>query len=259
MLKELFTAALGMQPQQTRLEVTANNMANANTAGYKKDCVFERNLIDARANFYNVPGDVEQDDPPVGSYIDFSAGAFNQTDNPLDIAIEGDGFFVLEDELGKKFLTRDGGFKLTKDGTIVAMDGKVLQGIEGSMNVNREFFGDPFKKVDADAVSIRISENGDVFANDYNIGTVQIAKVDNPESLEKISSSNFITTKDTFLKFLEPEEIKVRQGWLEGSNVDVVKEMVSMIELQRMYEAGSKVLKTNEGTLDQSIRMGRFY
>jgi len=92
MIKELYTAAMGMIPQQTRLEVIANNMANANTTGFKRDSVFERNLIDAKANLWNTPGDAEDDDPPIGKYTDFSSGSMQQTYNPLDIALNGDGF-----------------------------------------------------------------------------------------------------------------------------------------------------------------------
>ena len=106
MLKELFTASLGMMNSQTRLEVSANNLANASTTGFKRAEVFERNLLDARANLYNVKGDIEQNDPPIGSYYDFSNGAMEQTSNPLDIAIEGKGFFVVQDLEGKEFLTR---------------------------------------------------------------------------------------------------------------------------------------------------------
>ncbi|MCE5305030.1 flagellar hook-basal body complex protein, partial [bacterium] len=97
MLKEFFTAALGMQNQNTRLEVIANNLANANTNGYKSKNVFERNLIDASENFNNVSGNVEQNDSPIGSYYDLSAGNYSKTDNPLDIAIDGDGYFLVVD------------------------------------------------------------------------------------------------------------------------------------------------------------------
>src|SRR6056297_1023818 len=132
MLKELYTASLGMLNQQTKLEVVSNNLANANTTGYKKAEAFERNLIDARANFYNTKGDVEQNDPPIGSYYDLTAGSMRQTDNPLDLAIEGSGFFVLQDEEGKDFLTRSGSFALNKEGYVIAKDGKKLQGENGN-------------------------------------------------------------------------------------------------------------------------------
>lgn len=259
MLKEIYTAAMGMLTQQTRLEVIANNMANASTIGFKRESVFERNLIDARANFYNVPGDVERNDPPVGSYTDFSAGAFTKTGNPLDVAIDGNGLFTIQDDEGKIYYTRSGKFKLSTDGTIITMDGKILMGLSGPLNVQAEYLSEPMITGETRSVDIRISESGEVFANDYDIGSLMIAKINNPETLQRVSNANFIPTEDSDIEYILLEEIAVKQGWLENSNVDIIREMVAMIELQRMFEAGSKVIKTNESTLDDSIRMGRYY
>ena len=167
MLKELYTAAMGMAPQQTRLEVIANNMANANTVGFKRSSVFERNLIDATSNFFNVQGDAEQDDPAIGSYLDYSQGAFQQTNNPLDVAIEDiKHFFLLQDEAGKEYLTRSGQFKISTDGTITAMDGKFLLGDSGPLNLMREFAVDPLSLSDTKNVNVKITDQGEVFLND---------------------------------------------------------------------------------------------
>lgn len=260
MLKELYTASMGMMPQQTRLEVIANNMANANTPGFKRESIFERNLIEATEHFYNVPGDVEQDDPPYGSYIDFSKGAFEKTDNPLDIAIENSkGFFVMRDAEGNEFLSRSGHFMLSPDGTIEATDGKLLMGADGPLSVQFEYHNNPLNLNDSKAVELRISENGEVFANNQNIGMLRIVNVDNPQSLHRVSNANFVASELTVQSEIMQENVAVRQGWLENANVDIVSEMVTMIELQRMFEAGSKVIQTNDGTLDQSMRVGRFY
>ncbi|MBM2813709.1 MAG: flagellar basal body rod protein [Ignavibacteria bacterium] len=259
MLKEFFTAALGMLPQQTRLEVIANNMANANTAGFKRESVFERNLIDARANFYNVKGDVESDDPPIGSYIDFENGAFQQTDNPLDLAIDGKGFFVLQDEQGSEYYTRSGHFRLSTDGTVTAMDGKMLMTDEGPLSIQKDLFKDPEITKDSKSQSIKIAENGEVFLDNTHIGTVLVANIEDMKSLDRISNQNFIPTEGTDVSYMPAEEIRMKQGWLEGSNVDIIREMVSMIELQRVFEAGSKVIHTNDSTLDSSIKLGRYY
>ena len=248
-----------MMPQQTRLEVVANNLSNANTIGFKRESVFERNLIDARANFYNVPGDVEQDDPPYGAYTNFDAGNFQKTDNPLDIAIENsNSFFVVQDETGAEYLTKAGHFTLDSDGTIATTDGNILMGQNGPINISNEFNVDPNEVTDTQAVKITINENGEVFANEQLVGNLRLVEIQNLDSLQRISNSNFVITDDTELNYLSTEEIKVRQGWVEGSNVDIVKEMVEMIELQRMYELGSKVIQTNNTTLDNSIRLGRF-
>jgi flagellar basal-body rod protein FlgF len=260
MLKELYTAALGMMPQQTRLEVIANNMANAGTNGFKRESVFERNLIDARANFYNVPGDVEQDDPPTGSYIDFDQGGFRQTDNPLDLAIDGkNNFFMMQDEEQNIFLSKDGHFTIGTDGTIQAMDGKFLMGAAGPINIYREFDLDPQSIRDTRSLDITFRNREKYLLMRYPWERYKLLRSKNLESLQKVSASDFIVTKDTFLNYINPDQISVKQGWLEESNVNIVNEMVTMIELNRAFEAGSKVIITNNETLDRSIALGRFY
>lgn len=260
MLKELYTSALSMLNQQTKLEVLANNLANANTTAYKRQSVFERYLIDSRANFFNVPGDVEQDDPPVGFYIDFSKGAFEQTHNPLDIAIENEnGFFIVEDEQGKQYLTRAGRFELSTDGTIITKDGKKLIGDTGPLVIRDMFFLEKNNIVDTQKVEIKITEDGEVFANETSIGSIKIVKVENLNSLKALQNSLFAFDEDTNYEILNDDEVILRQGWVENSNVNIIKEMVAMIELQRLFEAGTKVIQTNDNTLDHSIRIGRYY
>jgi len=258
MLKELYLAGLAMQNQQTRLETVANNLANASTVGYKRASVFERNIQDARANFYNVPGDVEQNDPPIGSYYDFSLGAFEKTDNPLDLAIDGKGFFLLKDSEGKDFLTRAGNFRLNEEGTIVAMDGKFLMSNEGPINLSKDYLRNKGITNDNKELNIRIDDEGYIYVNELQLAKIKLVDVQDLNSLQRISNQQFILTENAYLNNLN-NNIKIKQGWLENSNVNLISEMVNMIELQRIYEAGSKVIQTNDGTLDKSIALGRFY
>jgi len=258
MLKELYLAGLAMQNQQTRLETVANNLANASTVGYKRASVFERNIQDARANFYNVPGDVEQNDPPIGSYYDFSFGAFEKTDNPLDLAIDGKGFFLLKDSEGKDFLTRAGNFRLNEEGTIVAMDGKFLMSNEGPINLSKDYLRNKGITNDNKELNIRIDDEGYIYVNELQLAKIKLVDVQDLNSLQRISNQQFILTENAYLDNLN-NNIKIKQGWLENSNVNLISEMVNMIELQRIYEAGSKVIQTNDGTLDKSIALGRFY
>jgi len=259
MLKELFTASLGMMNSQTRLEVTANNIANASTTGFKRAEIFERNLIDARANFYNVKGDIEQNDPPIGSYYDFTNGAFENTQNPLDIAIEGKGFFVLQDVEGKEYFTRAGNFSISESGEIIAQDGKKLMGENGVIAINKEFMSNPLITRDTREISLRISQNGEIFFNDYEVGKLLVVMPGDLNTLQKISNQNFIATWESEVIKLDDGEFNIRQGWLENSNVNIVQEMIKMIELQRMFEAGSKVIQTNDNTIEKSLAMSRFY
>ncbi len=249
-----------MLPQQTKLEVISNNLANAQTAGFKRSGVFERNLIDARENLNNVPGDVEESDPPIGSYVDFSKGAFEQTGNKLDLAIENDNsFFTVEDENGTRYLTRSGHFTLSPDGNIVTTDGKFLIGQNGPININPYTFYDPQHLYDTKTLNITVTETGDVFVNDNLVGELQLVKVDNPETLEPESNASFLPTDETTAEQVQSDDMSIRQGWLEDSNVDMIMEMVSMIELQRLFEVGQKVITTNNDTLTESLAVGRYY
>jgi flagellar basal-body rod protein FlgG len=258
-IKELYTAAMGMMSQQTRLEVISNNIANASTVGFKRDSVFERNLIDSKANLYNIVGSAEQNDPPIGSYIDFHKGSYDQTGNDFDVAIDGNGFFLLNDEQGKEFLTRAGNFKINQEGDVISANGKYLMASGGRINVYGTMQGDTFNS-DTRKAEVRIDNSGEIFINNVSQGNLDIVDTDSSYvALEKISSSDFILTGDNQYKKLANTNVNIRQGWLENSNVNVVDEMVEMINLQRQFEAGSKVITTNENTLEQSIALGKYY
>lgn len=259
MIKELYTAALGMIPQQMRLEISTNNLSNANTIGYKKEKLFERAIIEAKLNVLNNFGLAEYKDLPNTTYTDFSVGDFEKTDNPLDLAIENpNAFFAVEDENGNRFLTRAGNFTLNRDGSIVARDGKFLVADSGRLNILREFTINNFAVENTIASNIRITERGEVYLNQALIGRILLVEVENPETLEKVSGIYFKSTENTRMKYLDYDETNIRQGWVENSNVNPVEEMVGLIELQRLFELGAKVIQTHDQSLDQSIRIGRF-
>jgi flagellar basal-body rod protein FlgG len=259
MLKEIFEGGLGMLNQNTRMEVTANNIANANTVGFKEANVFIRNMIDARANFSNTPGDIEQNDPPIGSYYTMTPGAYRYTSNNLDLALEGHGFFVLEDAEGKQFLSRAGNFELSKDGYIITKDGKFLMGETGPINLSEHLYSEPFITQDDKQLDIKINEWGEIYVNDQEADRLLLADVSDYKWLQRVSKTSFIPSFEAQPFFLEQGEIGVRQGWIEDSNVNIVNEMVEMIEVQRMFEANSKVVHTNNETLDKAIALGKYY
>ncbi len=260
MLKELHTAALGLLNTQTRLEVTANNIANAGTTAFKRAGVFERNLVDAKASLFNHAGKLEQDDPPIGSYTDWKAGSSNNTNNPLDIAIDGSGFFTLRSADGEETLTRNGSFKLTPDGFLVSHDGKYVLGTNNEAIRIPDYtsIDGSDGKTERKAVDVTIANTGEIYANDEPVATLKIVDAEDYSQLVRLSSQDFLPDVDAGLVNVPQDNVNIKQGWLEGSNVDIINEMVTMIELQRAFEAGSKVIQTNDSTLDKSMQVAKF-
>jgi flagellar basal-body rod protein FlgF len=257
MVKELYTAALGMIPQQTRLEMTANNIANANSVGYKRVAVFEQSLIEARQNMLYNKGEAEQSDSPLDQYTDFTPGSLQRTDNPLDLSMDKEGFFVLQDDDGNESYTRTGQFQIDENGMIVSDSGKYLVGDRGAIRIDAARMSQGLMS-DRKAVSIRISPNGELFANDQFVSRVQAMRVENPQTLLRTSGMEFTSTDETVVATIPQEDVTIKQGYLETSNVNIITEMIAMIQLQRSFEMGQKVITTNDGTLERSIDMGRF-
>ncbi len=257
MLKEIYTAALGMMPQQTQLELTANNIANANTVGFKRLAVFEQSLIEARQNMLFNKGEAETTDAPMDQFTDFSQGSLQRTDNPLDLALGKDGFFILQDADGNETFTRTGHFQIDESGVVVSDSGKALQSDKGSIIVDTARQGGSGLQNDKKSINVRIGSNGEVYANEQMVGKISVVKVDNPQTLERTTGMEFSPTDKTDYNFLKPEEVSIKQGFLEGSNVNIITEMISMINLQRSFEMGHRVITTNDGTLEKSIDIGR--
>lgn len=260
MIKELHTAALGMMNTQTRLEVTANNIANANTTAFKRAAVFERNLVDAKASLFNVPMQLEQSDPPIGSYLDWSAGAYTYTGNTLDVALEGAGFFVCRNADGEKTLTRAGNFKLNSDGFIVTVDGKFVMGVDEDAIQIPDYatINDDVNHHDKKAVEIIISKTGEIFANDVAIGKLLVVDCDDYSLIKRINRQDFLPNYTVGIHPITDDMLTIKQFWLESSNVNIIDEMITMIELQRAFETGSKVIQTNDSTLEKSIGTARY-
>jgi flagellar basal-body rod protein FlgG len=260
MIRDLHTASLAMTNSQTRLEVTANNIANANTPAYKRASVFERNLVDAKASLFNIPMEIERDDSPIGSYLDWSAGEYTMTGNPLDVAIEGTGFFVCKNVDGEKTLTRSGSFALNSEGFLVTQDGKFVTGIdEDAIHIpDYAVINDGDNPSNQRAVNISIAKTGEVIANDVQIGKILVVECSDYSQITRISKQDFVPNYLVEIHQINDTAMNLKQGWLENSNVNIIEEMVAMIELQRLYETGSKVIHTADNTLERSINTSKF-
>ena len=252
-MRSLWTAATGMSAQQTNMDVIANNLANSNTTGYKA----------SRGNFEDImyqtivsPGadSSTSSKVPTGIQIGmgtrtvsvdkmFQQGNFTETDNKLDLAIQGNGFFkVLRGS--QEVYTRAGNFKTDQNGNVVDASGYLLQ---------------PQITIPQTAVTIHIDPTGAFTATDSTGKTVlstqmHLFNFQNPPGLQAIGQNYFITTDSSGTEQDTtpggPEGMgTILQGFLEASNTNVVNEMVNMILSQRAYEANSKVIKSADEML----------
>jgi flagellar basal-body rod protein FlgG len=261
MMRALWTAATGMEAQQLHIDTIANNLANVNTHGFKKSRIDFEDLL---YQTIREPGGTVAAGlvMPTGIQVglgvktaaiakDFAQGAFEQTENPLDMAIEGNGFFRLLMPDGSIAYTRDGAFKLDNTGRVVSSDGFPL---------------DPEIVIPEGAQSISVGTDGTVSVmvagstTPDEVGQVQISTFLNPSGLRSVGKNNYLPSGSSG----EPLDGSpgdegfgvVMQGFLESSNVQIVDEMVAMIVAQRAFETNSRAIQAADEMLSiaNSIR-----
>jgi len=262
MIRSLWTAATGMQAQELNIDVISNNLANVNTSGFKKsraefqDLLYEnmRPAGAASSADTTVPTGIQLGHGTRPSAVQkmFGQGDFQNTQNELDWAIEGDGFFQIELPNGDTGYSRSGEFKLDADGRIVNPDGFPLI---------------PEMTVPTDTISISVGLDGTVSviqagdATPIEIGTVQLARFVNPAGLRSLGKNLYSSTNASGDEITgTPGENgfgTLAQGFLEMSNVSVVDEMVNMITAQRAYETNSKVITTADDMLQLANNLKR--
>ncbi|AZR73850.1 flagellar basal body rod protein FlgG [Anoxybacter fermentans] len=254
MIRSLWTAASGMQAQQLNIDNIANNLANVNTAGFKKSRVNFQDLMYEtikEAGTPNAQGSISPNGIEIGNGVRpasvqrlFTQGNFQQTGNPLDLVIEGDGFFQIQLPDGSTAYTRDGSFKQDGDGRIVTSDGYPLF---------------PEIYIPEDAVGININADGTVSVmlageeEPQEIGQLELARFANPAGLSSSGRNLFKATVASGAPIIGNPGMEgfgtIAQGYLEMSNVQVVEEMVNMITAQRAYEINSKTIQASEEML----------
>ena len=233
MIKGLYRSASGMLPQIKKQEAVANNIANAGTAGFKKDVMFSRELSRAERQVTSKHNDWQTTlDSRIR--IDHSLGAFDKTDNPLDLAIEGDGFFTLEAADGTTALTRSGAFVVDSSGFLSMSGGFRLIGDGGPIQVG--------------GGKLSVGQNGEVEVNGQSAGRVALKSVADVESLERLGGSLFGVPEGEEL--IDPIQATIRQGYRETSNVDVIQQMVDMMVAFRTYESNARALQTQDASLN---------
>lgn len=233
MIKGIYTSASAMVPRIKKQELTANNIANATTPGFKKDQIFIQELTKAEQKARPQKSDWQQ--PMIDQiYTSFAPGVFDRTGNPLNLAIDGDGFFQIELPDGTRALTRNGAFSINPDGMLEIPGGALVMGEGGPIEVG--------------SGEIEISATGIIQSDGAIVGQITPVTVTNLMLLEKIGNSLFIVPDDA--EVIEVETSTIQQGYLETSNVDIVREMIEMIISFRNYEADSKAIQIQDQSLE---------
>lgn len=246
MIRALYTAASGMSAQQLNLDTIANNLANSGTVGFRsrqlqfQDMIYQNLITPGAAQSQQAVSaglQVGLGTRSTEAEIIQTQGGFNQTNNPLDMAIQGNGFFQVQQPDGQISYTRAGNFQLNNQGQIVDVNGNLLL---------------PAVTVPSNAIAVTVTQYGMVNAtlpgqpNPSQLGQIQLATFSNPGGLNSVGSNLFQATLSSGQAVLgNPGDSTgvglLQQGYLENSNVNVVQEFVQMILAQRAYESNSKV------------------
>lgn len=239
MLKGISAAATGMLPQLKKQEAIANNLANAGSAGFKRDRVFVEQLARAQAGAQAADWQVPQ---RIGLAIDFASGSMDRTDNPYDLAIAGDGFFVINTPQGPQY-TRNGHFTVNPEGVLTTMDGNPVMGEDGVITLPPG--------------SVEVGASGTVAVEGQAIGKLRVVQFADTSSLVR-SGSGLFSIGAPGVQPRPDTASSIRQGFLESSNVNVIQEMVEMISTFRLYEADQKAIHAQDDLLGRVVNdLGR--
>ncbi|MHC4888024.1 MAG: flagellar basal-body rod protein FlgG [Planctomycetota bacterium] len=262
MLRAFSTAATAMEAQQRMVDVTANNLANINTNGFKRSQVDFQDLLYIKmrepgtevASGITAPTGIELGSGVrVASTVKvFSSGELQSTGRPLDVAISGEGFFQVSLPGGELRYTRDGSLQLNKDGALVTTTGYTIE---------------PSISVPTDALSVDIAKDGGVNVTDSSgtvsvVGTLELARFPNPPGLSSEGDNLFAQTEasGTYTTGTPGDSGfgTLQSGFLEKSNVQMITELVNLITAQRAYETNSRAIRAADEMLRKAIAIARF-
>lgn len=237
MIKGIYKAASGMLPQIRKQEVISNNLANASTPGFKREGMFLQELSQARGRY--MPKQEKWEIPMYDDiYTDYSQSVLERTGDPMNLALDGRGFMVVQSEDGQSLYTRAGNFTVSPEGLVTTPDGYALQTDAGPIQI------EPGNE-------ITVGMDGFVMVNGEERGRLQLVTFENMQRLERLDGSVFRAPEDE--RPIEPERLWVRQGYIETANVDVIREMVDMIQSFREYESSQKAIQIEDETLGKTV------
>jgi flagellar basal-body rod protein FlgG len=238
MLEGLSSAAAGMAAQQAKLDAISNDLANANTTGYKHVRVGFRDLLYQQAGKPAANGvRVGAGAAAVDAGRGWEQGALQNTGNPLDVAIQGEGFLRVRLPDGRIGLTRDGGLELDGRRRLMTATGALVQpAVTIPQGVSLD--------------QVAIASNGTVSAAGRQIGRLQLVTVRSAQGLLSVGDNAFVPTAASGRATAAPNTTKLSQGALESSNADMADDMVQMIEAQRSYQLAAKAISTADQMME---------
>ncbi len=253
MVRALYSAWTGMVNEQKRLDVVSNNVANADTTGYKKMGSTSQSFDEELAVRIN-DMDREYSKRHIGTlnggvkigetYVDYSQGSFKDTEGTYDFGLEGSGFFTIRttDKSGVTHTryTRDGSFTVTKDGYLVTKDGDSVIGTDGN----------PIQIPGAQTAQVSVDELGNIYADETYVNQFALVDFADYDTVVMYGENMWETTDTTELV---EADATVHQGYLEASNVNVVDEMVDLITVTRAYETNQKMIQTVDSILEKAV------
>lgn len=215
------------------IEIVANNLANVNTAGFRAERTLFDDAIRKAGNGEPISFVIDR-----ASYTDYRPGGFSETNNPLDVAIDGDAFFQVETAQGTRY-TKDGRFVLTPFGDLAAIDGSPVLAANGA----------PIT-IPPETDRIEIADDGTINADGIDIGRIGLYAFDAPQDLQREADGRFFAPVGGRLS----TEASVRQGMVEGSNVDPIREITRLITLSRAYEQSAKMATDVHGQKKDAVK-----
>lgn len=236
MIRGIYIAASGMMAQEAKQSAISNNLANVSTPGFKRDIAVGESFSDIISGLARSPiGRMGMSTAITAVYSDHSAGSMASTENPFDLAIEGDGMFAIQTDAGVRY-TRSGNFRLDAESYLVTRDGHRVLGADGPIRVDG---------------SLVVQDDGGVYSDGEFRGRLAVMIPTAGEGLVKVGGGLF--AERAGMVQAQPGQARVIQGALESSNVNVVREMVDMMTGYRTYEAAQRALLSHDALLDKAV------
>lgn len=249
MIRGLYTAVSGLISQEARQDVITNNMANANTTGYKADNLIVKSFDDVLIENYDKTVSGNRTKNQIGSLslgseidetvTDFSQGVISPTEEDTDFAIEGKGFFTLQDDNGNKYYTRDGHFHVDSRGYLKSENGYSVIGVDNNSKEGSIFIGNG---------NLQCDDNGSISVNGQKISSLTISDFADNKSLKKAGDNLFTGQNPT-----SGTSYSLKNKALEKSNINVISEMVNMMTVMRTFETNQKMVQTLDETLGKAV------